>query len=125
MTVTGLTDTMYAGNKRTMIFTILDADNGNVPLDVTNKYVQWALSRFSPTGDYSTTPVLEKKSSNVLQIAKIDPTNGVVHVFLIPADTLALFGDFYFELEVLASPGGEGVVVATGTLTINRNVANT
>lgn len=124
MVTTGLTDTMYANNLRTLRFTVTDEDaGGSPPKDLTSLDLKWALARINSEGAYSTTPVLEKSSDNASEIAKTDPTNGVCEVYLDPADTLALSGEFYFELEVF-DPGGRGVVVSTGTLTINRNVVN-
>jgi hypothetical protein len=124
MAETGLTDTMWAGNKRVLAYTVEDSDAGDGSAkDLTGLTVKWALSKMSSDGTYSTTAILEKATGGN-GITVTDAAAGELEVDLDAADTSDLAGDYYFELEVYdATP--EGVVVATGTLTINRNVVNT
>lgn len=120
MAVTGLTDTMYAGNPRTFTFTVTDEDaSGSPAKDLTDLTPKLTLSRISAsTGLPLKTPEVEKTGTVT------DAPNGVLTVALVPADTADLEGEYYLELE-LFDLSDVGVVVATGTLTIQRNVTNT
>jgi len=122
MAVTGQTDIMWANNKRSLVFTIVDSDNGDVALDLTGLTVKWALSRIDSSGAYLTAPVLEKATGGS-GIVLTDAPNGICTVTLDAVDTVDLSGIFHFELEVFDGTP-EGVVVATGQLTINKNVVN-
>lgn len=125
MAETGLTDTIWAGNKRTMAFTVTDEDAGDgSPKDLTALTIKFALSSISPSGQYSTEYLVQKTSGGG-GITVTDATAGELEVDLDPADTASLGGrDVHFELEVFDG-SGEGVVVAEGTLTVKRNVVNT
>lgn len=125
MVVTDLVDACYAGNARTLRFTVLDQDApGSPPKDLTGLGIRWALTRFSGGGDPLSTPVLDKDTANAGQITIVDAINGVLEVNLAEGDTTSLLGDYYFELEVY-STGSFSLVVATGTETIRKNVTNT
>lgn len=128
MAKTNQNDTFYAKNTRVLEFTITDDENEDAPsapLDLTGCTVQWALSRINSSGSYSSTPVLRKDSALLGGVViDSDPSTGVVRVNIDPDDTEDLVGKFYQELEVVDSTNNP-VVVATGTLTIKRNVRNT
>jgi len=132
MAVTGISDEMWAGNRRVLKFTVLDADaTTSTPLDLTGRVVKFALARFSQSGaPIVSSPVVDKASDT-------DPTNvaikspasaGVVWVTLTPTDTAALAraGDelLYMELEVYDAGEVNPVVVLTGTETVHPNVVN-
>jgi len=132
MAETGQDFTMYAGERKTIRFAGTDQDDGTA-LDYATDFaeVKWALTSINPsTGEFSTTPVLEKKS----QVAQTETGgneidfsgtgNNQADVQLINADTDTLAGEYYQELEGFDA-NGEGVVLATGTITIIRNVENT
>lgn len=118
-------DEMYANNIRTLRFAVTDADatDPTDPLDLTGLVVKWALSRIAPSGQFTTTAIVEK-CSNDGTLTITNPTGGLCELTLDPADTATLSGKFYHELEVFDS-GDNGVVVATGEITILRNVVNT
>lgn len=121
MVQTAQDDSFYANNARTLVFTITNEDeDGSPALDLTGLTIKWALSRVNSNGVYSTTPVLEKSTSDGITIT--DAAAGECEVQLDAADTTSLSGTFYQELEVFS--GGSGTVVAVGTITIKRNVVN-
>lgn len=119
---------MYAANKRVLQYTVTDADNADAPLDMSSyASVKWAMSRIDSEGNILTSPVLEKSESGggiVLSDGAGD--KDVASVTILTADTTNLLtGSFYTELEVTDSAiPGESVVLATGTLTILKNVVN-
>lgn len=123
MATTGLTDTMYAGNKRIQRFTVVDEDAGDgSPKDLTGLTVKWSMSTIDKYGVPSTTAILDK-SSAVSGVTITDAANGVVEVTIDPADTSAVDpGRYYFELEIYS--GSDPVVVSTGVMTIKPNVVN-
>lgn len=135
MVKTDQNTTMYAGERKTLRFPVVDQDNNDAALNLSTGFtsVRWALSTINPSTDqFSTTPILEKKSSvaqaetggNEIDFSNGAGTNDNADVELIGEDTLSISGDHYMELEGV-DVNGEIVVLATGTLTINRNVVNT
>jgi len=126
MAVANQTDTIYAGNKRTLKFAVTDQDTAGSPaFNLTNLIAKWTLARVGADGSVLTSaPVVEKKSTTGTQITITNAAGGLLEVYLVEVDTLTLLGDFYFELE-LFDVAGAHVVVATGTMTILPNVTNT
>jgi len=116
-------DEMWAGNKRVLRYTITDEDTSGSPAkDLTGYTAKWAISRFSADGStFNTAPVLEKSSGSGITIT--DAANGILEVTIDTGDTSALSGVFYMELELFDSSSNP-VVVATGKMTIIRNVVN-
>ena len=115
-------DSMYAANKRVLVYTVTDEDT-STPLNMSTYTVKWAMSRIDSEGNFLTSPVLEKTEASGIAISGDD--SEIASVTIETADTSnTLTGDFYTELEVTDS-SSESVVVATGTLTILRNVENT
>lgn len=116
-------DEFYANNPRRLQFTVVDEDNADAPFDLTSFTVRWAMSKMKPDGSFSTTPALTKTSEGSGGITVTDAAAGELYVDLEDVDSAALHGDYYHELEVF-NADGEGVVVATGKLTINKNIKN-
>lgn len=122
-------DEFFAGNRRTLRFTITNDDlPDNPPFNLNGFEIKWALSRISSqTGLPGTTPILEKclSQGEIRVVSSAD--NNICEVDLFKADTMDLNGEFYQELELFVSAdvNSESVVLATGTLTINRNILNT
>lgn len=121
MATTGQKDSFYAGNPRSYTFTIADEDNPGSALNLSGMTARFALSKFTSSNVYSVVAVLEKTTSDGITITGAG--TGQLRVDLVPADTSALAGDYYFELEIVDASSNP-VVVATGTLTILRNVVN-
>lgn len=123
MAVKDQVDEMFAGNKRVQRFTITDDDTaGSPPKDLTGLDIKYALSRFDDEGNFLVGPVLTKDVAGG-GIIVTDAVNGVLEVTFLKVDTQALAGDFYFELEAFDGTL-ESTVLATGTLTIIKNVVN-
>jgi hypothetical protein len=128
MVVKNQSDEAYVNNPHTQRFTVVDEDTGpSTPLDLTNRVVKWGLSQIDPaTGLFLTTPLVFEKSSLVGgEMTRVDDPNGIIEVNILDADTISVNpADYYFELEVFDSGGLNGVVVATGTLTLIGNLVN-
>jgi len=118
---------MYAANKRVLEYTVTDADDSDAPLDMSSyTYVKWAMSRIDSEGNILTSPILEKTKAagDIVLSSSGAGTNNVASVTILTADTTNLLtGSFHTELE-LTDSAGESVVLATGTLTILKNVVN-
>jgi len=130
MAVRDQKDEAFANNPHTQAITVVDDDqtgSPKPPLNLTGRVAKWALTDIDPaTGLYGTTPLFEKKSTVGGQIVFTDAPAGKLDVNIVPADTAALpAADYYFELEIFDGSGLNGVVVATGTLTLFANVENT
>lgn len=124
MTVVNAKTSFYAGNKRTLKFSVVDEDTAGSPaFDLTGQTIKFTLSR-GDTDNYRTTAIVEKSSATPSQITITNATGGLVEVVLLGSDTLVLRGDFYFELE-LTDVFSDTNVVSVGTLEILRNVVNT
>ena len=109
-------------------------DDGN-PLDLTVRTLKFALSKLNSAIDadpltYSTTPRLEK----TLTSGEIEYVNsgddGLVKIIIATADTEPGNGNdigpgnWYWELEG-TDADSERKVLATGTITLRKNVVNT
>lgn len=115
-------DTFYANNKRTLLFTIMNKDvDPAAALVLTGLTLNWTLSRQNEDGSYSSVPVLVKSTSGGITI--IDENAGKLSVELDSADTIKFSGKYHQQLEVVDG-SAEGIVVATGTITILKNVNN-
>lgn len=119
MAATNDTIVVYAGNKRTLRFTVVD-EAGDA-FDLTGYDVRWALSKYGQSGSYGTTAEVNKHSDNVDEITV---ASNVVDVVLVGADTAALAaGDYYHELEIVDAQD-ESLVVAVGDVELRNNVVN-
>lgn len=123
MTLTVEKQTMYAGEKKVLRFTVIDKDTvGEPPLDLTPFVVRWTLSRLTDSG-YSSTPTVSK-STTTSGVVKTNPVAGVCEVTLLRVDTEAIsLGGYHQELE-LVDGLGELAVVAVGDIDVLRNVVN-
>ncbi len=120
-------DKIFAGNRHTLRFPVLDQDAGGSPLpakDITGLRLVWAMARINvDTGKFLTAPILVKDSDVAGDITRPDDTGGIVEVELKKVDTNTLGGfTYYWELETIDGTG-EKLVVATGEIEIDRNVA--
>lgn len=116
-------DTFYAGNRRTIRVTVYDDDNPGQRLNLTGLTAKWVLASLRADGVTFEGAALIQKST-VSGITITNAAQGELEIALAAADTTALAGDYYHELE-LFDGDGNGLVVMTGILTIRRNVANT
>jgi hypothetical protein len=127
MAVTDQTISMFAGNRRILRFSVTDEDvAGSPPKDLTGLRLQFALARFTQSGQPSVaTPVVDLNSvDDAAQVTMQGVDDEIIQVELLPANTQSLrAGDYYFEAEVVDG-SGNSTVVATGTLTLNPNVVN-
>lgn len=124
MATTDLAVSFYAGNRHVLRFTITDEDTTGSPAkDITGKTLKFAMSKFS-NGVPLKTPVLEKSTASGIVIT--DGTNGECEVTILDTDTAAFLpADYYFELELFEPGPTDPLVVATGTITLLRNITNT
>ena len=108
----------YAVVKKDQDFEMVSGDNHDVKFDidtnVTGFSFKWRLARTKGAADAIT------KSVAVTEIEITDAGNGLIEVHLVPADTDALAGNYYHELEGVDS-GSKKVTLAFGTATIIRD----
>jgi len=116
-------DVFYAGNRRTLRFSIDDQDNPGSKLNLTGLSFKWALVNKRSDGSYDVTHILQKTSA-AGGIVVTNAATGALEVYLLDADTLNLSGDYYYQLEAFDGDGN-ALMLATGTLTIKRNIINT
>jgi len=115
---------IFAGNKATFRYTVVDQDNGGAVFNLTGYTLRWTLSAYDESGNYKTTPSLEKKSASAGHMT-ITAASGLVDVNVKTADTAALTpGDYYAELEIVDG-SSEALVVAYGDVAVRANVTNT
>lgn len=116
-------DAFYAGNRRTLRYSIDDQDNPGQKLNLSGLTFKWALVNKRSDGTYDLTPILQKTSA-AGGIAVTNAATGALEVYLLDADSASLAGDYYYQLEATDGDGNK-MMLATGTLTIKRNIIET
>lgn len=115
-------DKFFAGNTRVLAFTLTESDQaGAAALNLTGASVRWAMAPIGLMGAVSNAVAVRKTNGNGIVVT--DPVAGLVEVTLEVPDTASLSGAFYHELEIVDAQG-RAVVVATGQITILRNLPN-
>jgi len=106
---------MYSGDNKTIRVTVT---SGGAALDLTTYTARFVVRRrFTDPG-----ATITKSSGAPSELSITDPVNGVLEVYLLPADTEAIEGDYYYDVEI-TSPAGIVSTVVQSTLTINPDVA--
>ena len=106
---------MFSGDDKLLRVTITDANNGDLP--------------FNLTGTTSTIWKAGRTSSSAVKVTKTlgsgititDAVNGILEITLTPADTAALQGDYYHELQIVDASGKKRTVLA-GTASIDDDL---
>lgn len=128
MVVQDLIDKTFLNNLHTQRFTIVDSDSTTVPspaLNLTGLVIKWGMIPIDANGVFGTTPLTLDKSTATSGVTITDAANGICDVAILPADTVSLDAiEYYFELEVFDSGGLNGVVSATGIITLISNLVN-
>ncbi len=120
MTATAQDFVLTAGDSKLLQFTVMDAEG--VPFDLTGARVDWWVSRGTPDR-FSKTPALQKSTSNS-SVEIVSPLDGRFDILLVPADTHTLpAGTYYHEVQVRDSLSNIATV-ATGTITLRRQLVN-
>lgn len=113
---------MHSGDNRKLEVTVQSA--AGTPVDITGATFKWQLSKLDAEGAIplpkSETPILQKDNGGLGGVAIITPGSGRVDVTLIPADTAALRGEYYHELQMVL--GGITSTVLFGKATIYRDL---
>lgn len=122
MATTEQNDAFHAGNRRRLRFEIEDADNAPDALDLTGLTAKWACAPLRFDRTFMEPASISKETGAGITVIG-SAVDGVLEVELLGADSASLEGEFYHELE-LFDGDGNGLVVATGTLTIYRNLIN-
>lgn len=122
MARTDQNDTFYAGNKRTLQFTVYNDDNEGVPLDLTGLTFKWGCAATRFDRSFVEPKLVQKTLADGITV--IDAAAGRVDVVIAGSDTTSLDGLYYHELEAF-DVDSNSMVLMTGYLTILRNLANT
>lgn len=104
------TISMYSGETKYINIAITDADNNNIPLNITNFQINF-LAHLNGT------PVIQKNLGN--GIIFTNASEGKVQLLLVTDDTKNLSGDFLFEVEAV-SPTNEIAIVTFGRMKITK-----
>ena len=102
----------FSGDALTIQITVRDGDSIADPvLDLT----PFTEIIFAVARRQGSTPIFQKLLSNgVSEINPVDPANGRIDVLINNADTAALRGDYYFELQL--EPGPNTAMYGTWTI---------
>jgi hypothetical protein len=118
MTATNQDVAMFSGDTRVLAFTVTQAGD-STPVDLTGATaIKWKCAR-KLSGGFSSTVTLSKALGAGITVTDADA--GQLQVLLSPADTAALSGRFYHELEI-TDVAGNVSTVAIGTLTIAKDL---
>jgi hypothetical protein len=104
------TISMYSGETRYINIAITDADNSNIPLNITDYQINF-LAHMNGI------PMIEKSIGNGVSV--INAPSGTAQITLNTDDTKTLSGDFLFEVEVV-SPADEVSIVTFGRMKITK-----
>ena len=116
MTTKNTKDTMYAGNRRVLGFTI--KDEAGAVLDLTGYTAEFKLAKLigAKPGDalltYTTAPNI---------VFNADRATGLLDVVLTQGATSAFLGPHYYELELIDASSNRNVV-AVGEIEIKANI---
>jgi hypothetical protein len=98
------------GSSKTIDLTVTNED-GN-PVDLTGSTVYFTVKRLVTDAS----PLIQKKSSDALEIDIFDPRGGVARIYLNPADTQNLaLNPYVFDVWVVLSSGKRYPVVGPAT----------
>lgn len=109
--------TMFAGDTKRLNFTLTNGDASGTPLDISDAVVVWQASK-GTVARFSAIPVLTKTVANG-GLTIVDELNGQILVELLPADTQALNGNFYHELQ-LQDASGDVATAFAGEFVVKR-----
>jgi hypothetical protein len=104
---------MHQGDTKRLRVSVVDSDGAAVSLVGAQSIKWWAAKKVT-----STVRLLEKSVASG-SITVLDAAGGVLSIPILPADTAAITGDYYHELEVIDSAGDIGTVLI-GTMTVAR-----
>lgn len=102
---------MFSGESKVIRDLIVDADNNNIPLDLTNYNIKFII--------HNKGNVVVEKTSQTGGVVKSDPTNGIAEIRLLPDDTDTLSGTYSFEVKV-SNNSNENIIVTLGRITITK-----
>jgi hypothetical protein len=103
---------IVAGDDKTLTFTFVNSAGAVV--DITG-YTAFFTVKSSPS-DLDAAALIAKSWTS-----HTDPSNGVTSLALVPADTSALLGNYYFDVQ-LKSGGGLIRTPIRGTFTVLANI---
>lgn len=109
----------YQGNKRLLIFDVIDKDHGDMPLDLSNRTVKWTLAR-AKDGSYQKENVLEKKTGGSGIVAT--PLSRVLTALVNAGGTGYVVGDELLVSGGVGNPAFVTVATVSGTTVLTVTV---
>lgn len=101
---------MYSGEYKKIQDKIVDADSGNIPLDLTDFTAKFIVHNKGNV-------VIEKTLGDGIEIT--DAEQGLLEITLFPNDTKDLSGNFSFEVK-LDNNVDQGSIVTLGRISITK-----
>jgi len=111
---------MHSGDHKNLVVTVKNSAGAIVPLTGALE-VKFQMSKKTDTGFSSTVALSKALSAGITEIELTDPVNGVMAIKFVPADTGALKGEYYYEIEVEDATNNVATVLI-GTLTILKDL---
>jgi hypothetical protein len=93
-------------------------DDGVTPLNLHSTTANWAVSSIY---DHSVA-LIRKTSATIGEINITNEAQGLLTIFLTPADTDGLGGQLYYHEMEIVDGAGASVTVLTGTMAINKTI---
>jgi hypothetical protein len=109
--------TLVSGDTRTLAYAIADAAGQPYDLSALTA-AKWGMARLREDGSFAGSALASKTLGAGITVA--DAAAGTLEVALLPADTEALAGAYYHELEL--SFGAVVYTAAIGRATIQRDL---
>jgi hypothetical protein len=109
---------MHSGDKLVLEVTVKDALG--VAVNLTGATFKWQLSKLDESGSIplpkSETPILQKDDAGLGGVVIFDAPTGRVNVTLLEANTAALRGVFYHELQMVQASATSTVLFGKATI---------
>jgi len=111
---------MKSGDSKVLQVTV--KDEAGVAINITGATFTWALSKKKSSGGFSPTLLLTKTVGSGITL--VTPASGRLDIALLPADTDALKGSYYQELQMVDTATNKSTVL-DGTITIDPDLITT
>ena len=105
---------LHSGDSRTLRITI--NDDAGAALDITGATIKWQLSKKAADSVEPKGAFILSKGTTSTGIEITDATGGICEVTLAPADTEALAGEFYHELQMTLDGSVSTVLFGQATI---------
>jgi len=108
---------VFQGDDKTYELTVVDDADPPVAVAITGFTIKFTVKEFKT----DTTNKIQKTTADAAEILITDGPNGLAEIYLVPADTAVLSGEFFYDIEV-TNLSSKIYTIATGRFTIKLDI---